>query len=535
MVCGDGLENLVITGFMGSGKSSVGREVARRLGRPFVDMDRVIEEREGVTIAEIFARRGEAHFREMEKVLCHELAASKGLVIATGGGTLVHVDNRSLMEEKGWVICLQADVEELLERLPDDGSRPLLEGDHRRQVGTLLAERRQAYAPIAVHIDTTSLAVTEIADVIVALVEEKPEGEDAPRLDELQVRTPTGPYQILLGHGLLPNAGALLAQRGILGSVALVTNEIVGPLYAPAVMASLKRAGFRVHLFTVPDGERHKNLETALSLYRRFLDVGIDRGSTVLALGGGVITDLVGFVAATYMRGLPLVTLPTTLLAVVDASIGGKVGVDLPQGKNLVGAFKQPTCVVADLDTLSTLPPEELHNGYVEMIKAAIIGSPDLFERLERGRESELGPCVREAMEVKIAIVEQDPYEGGARAKLNLGHTFGHALEKVSGFCLPHGRAVSMGLAMASRLANNLGLCRPELERRIVACLERFDLPTGYRDYEPLAIWRAMGDDKKRGNHKLRLVLPRELGRVSVTDEVSKEAILRVLNEKRLT
>jgi shikimate kinase/3-dehydroquinate synthase len=534
MVCGDGAENLVITGFMGSGKSSVGREVARRLGRLFVDMDELIEEREGATIAEIFARGGEEHFREMEKGLCHDLAASKGLVIATGGGTLVPFENRTLMEEKGWVICLQADAEELLERLPDDGSRPLLAGDHRRQIGTLLAERRQAYAPIAIQIDTTGLAVTEIADVLVALVEEKPDGEDAPRLDELQVRTPTGPYQALLGYGLLPHVGSFLAQRGVAGSVALVTNEIVGPLYAPAVMASLKRAGFRTHLFTVPDGERHKNLETALTLYRRFLEAGIDRSSTVLALGGGVITDLVGFVAATYMRGLALVMLPTTLLAVVDASIGGKVGVDLPQGKNLVGAFKQPACVIADLDTLGTLPPEELCNGYAEMIKAAVIGSPGLFERLERGGEPELATCVREAVEVKIALVEEDPYEGGARAKLNLGHTFGHALEKVSGFGLPHGRAVSIGLAMAARLANNLDFCSTELERRIVACLERFDLPTGYGTYEPVAIWRAMGDDKKRESHKLRLVLPHELGRVLMTDEVSKEAILQVLEEKRL-
>jgi shikimate kinase/3-dehydroquinate synthase len=534
MVRGDGAENVVITGFMSSGKSSVGREVAQRLGRPFVDMDEVIEEREGATIVEIFAQRGEGHFRAMEKDLCHELAANRGLVIATGGGTLVPVENRSLMEEKGWVICLQADVEELLVRLPDDGSRPLLGGDRRTEMETLLAERRQAYAPIATHIDTTGLAVTKIADVIVGLVEEKRDGEGTPRLDQLQVRTPTGPYQVLLGYGLLPHVGSLLAQRGVAGSVALVTNETVGTLHGPTVMASLRRSCLRTHLFTVPDGERHKNLETASSLYRRFLDVGIDRSSTVLALGGGVITDLAGFVAATYMRGLPLVMLPTTLLAVVDASVGGKVGVDLPQGKNLVGAFKQPTCVIADLDTLSTLPAEELCNGYVEMIKAAIIGSPALFERLERGGESKMSQWVKEAMEVKIALVEEDPYEGGGRAKLNLGHTFGHALEKVSGYCLPHGRAVSIGLTMAARLAMNLGLCDAELERRIVACLERFDLPTGYRTYEPLAIWRAMGDDKKRESHKLRLVLPREIGRVSVTDQVSRDDVLRVLEEKRL-
>jgi shikimate kinase/3-dehydroquinate synthase len=533
MVCGDVSQNLIITGFMGSGKSSVGREVARRLRRPFVDMDDAIEGREGATIAEIFARRGEAYFRKVEKDLCRELAARRGLVIATGGGTLASVENRRLMEQEGWLICLLADIEELLERLPDDGSRPLIAGERRMDMGTLLAQRRQSYASITLQIDTTGLAIAQVADLIVALIEDKPDVRDAPVFDPLRVRTPTGSYPILLGRGLLSHVGLLLRQRGVEGSVALVTSEKVAALYSPAVMASLKRAGFRTCLFTIPDGERYKSLETAQFLYRRFLEVGMDRSSTVLALGGGVITDLAGFVAATYMRGLALVTLPTTLLAVVDASVGGKVGVDLPQGKNLVGAFKQPACIVADLYALSTLPQEELCNGYAEMIKAAVIGSRALFERLELDGGAEPAHYVREAMEVKIALVEEDPYEGGARAKLNLGHTFGHALEKLSGFTLAHGQAVSIGLAMAARLANNLGLCNAELERRIVACLARFDLPTDYRTYEPMAIWDAMADDKKRKGHKLRFVLPRRLGHVSVTDEISKEAVMRVLEEKR--
>lgn len=532
MASGADAKNVVITGFMGSGKSSVGREVAQRLGRPFVDMDALIEEREGAPIPEIFTQRGEAYFRKVEKDLCRELAAKRGLVIATGGGTLLPIENRRLMEKRGWVICLAADIKELLERIPKDGSRPLLKGDYGAEA--ILAERCQAYAQIAIQIDTTGLTIAQVAELIVALVEAQPDLEGSPRFDQLSVQTPTGPYPILLGHGLLPHLGSLLAERGVEGSVAVVTNEMIGPLYSPVVITSLKRAGFRSSLFTVPDGERYKTLETARSLYGRFLGAGVDRTSIVLALGGGVITDLAGFVAASYMRGLPPVMVPTTLLAMVDASIGGKVGVDLPQGKNLIGAFKQPVCIIADLDTLNTLPQEEWHNGHVEIIKAAIIGSPALFEHLERGGFGEIDGCVKEAMEVKVAIVEEDPYEGGPRAKLNLGHTFGHALEVVSGFTLPHGQAVSIGLAMAARLACNLGLCSPELERRIVACLERFDLPTGYRTYDPLTIWGAMSADKKRRSQKLRFVLPRQLGQVSVTDKVSKEAILRVLEEKRL-
>lgn len=534
MASGGDAKNVVITGFMGSGKSSVGREVAQRLGWPFVDMDALIEEREGVPIPDIFAQRGEAYFRKVEKDLCRELAAKRGLVIASGGGTLLPIENRRLMEEGGWVICLAADIEELLERIPEDGSRPLLQGDYRKEVETLLAERHQAYAQIPIQIDTTGLTIAQIARLIVAFVESRLDLEECPRFEQLSVQTPTGSYPILLGRGLLSHVGSLLAERGSKGSVAIVTNEVVGPLYSPGVIASLRQAGFHSSLFTVPDGERHKNLESVRSLCGRFLEAGVDRTSVVLALGGGVITDLAGFVAATYMRGLPLVMVPTTLLAMVDASIGGKVGVDLPQGKNLIGAFKQPVCIIADLHTLDTLPQEELRNGCVEIIKAAIIGSPPLFERLERGRLSEIDHCVKEAMEVKVAVVEEDPYEGGLRAKLNLGHTFGHALEQVSDFTLPHGQGVSIGLAMAARLACNLGLCSPTLEGRIVACLERYDLPTGYGAYNPSAIWRAMGADKKRRSQKLRFVLPRQLGQVIVTDEVPQEAILQVLEEKRL-
>lgn len=534
MAPGADAKNVVITGFMGSGKSSVGREVAQRLGRPFVDMDALIEEREGAPIPEIFARRGEPYFRKLETNLCRELATKRGLVIATGGGTLLSIENRRLMEERGWVICLAADLEELLARIPKDASRPLLKGDYRAEVESLLTTRLPTYAEIAVQIDTTGLTTARVAELIMALVEGRPDLEESPRFDQLSVQTPTGPYPILLGRGLLPHVGSLLAERGVEGSVAIITNEVVGPLYSPVVITSLKRAGFRSSLFTVPDGERYKTLQTARSLCGRFLGAGVDRNSIVLALGGGVITDLAGFVAGTYMRGLPLIMVPTTLLAIVDASIGGKVGVDLPQGKNLIGVFKQPTSIIADLDTLNTLPQGELCNGYVEIIKAAIIGSPALFEHLERGGGAEIDRCVREAMKVKVAIVEEDPYERGPRAKLNLGHTFGHALEVVSGFSLPHGQAVSIGLAMAARLARNLDLCRPELERRIVACLERFELPTGYRTYDPSAIWGAMRADKKRRNQKLRFVLPRQLGHILVTDEVPKEAILGVLDEKRL-
>jgi shikimate kinase/3-dehydroquinate synthase len=313
--------------------------------------------------------------------------------------------------------------------------------------------------------------------------------------------------------------------------VALVSDDVVGPLYADRVVASLEGADLRVARCTMPAGEAHKTLDTVSDLYGQFLAAGLDRSGLVLALGGGVVGDVAGFAAATFMRGLSLVQVPTTLLAMVDSSVGGKTGVDLPAGKNLVGAFKQPALVAIDPATLATLPAADFRAGLAEVVKAGVINSPELFDRLEDGQVN-LSWIIRQAVAVKVAVVEADPYERGRRAVLNLGHTFAHAFEVLSDYQLRHGEAVAMGLAAASRLAVDLGRCPPDASRRIVALLDHLGLPTTIPDYDPEAVWEAMTSDKKKRGKRLRFVLPLNIGQVDIFDDVPRRAVLAALKCK---
>jgi 3-dehydroquinate synthetase len=251
-----------------------------------------------------------------------------------------------------------------------------------------------------------------------------------------------------------------------------------------------------------------------------------------------VVGDVAGFAAATFMRGLPVVQVPTTLLAMVDASGGGKTGVDLPAGKNLVGAFKQPALVVIDPTTLSTLPQVDLRAGMAEVVKAGVIGSPQLFEGLEQGnsndtnvRSLDMTWIIRQAVAVKIEAVESDPYERGRRAVLNLGHTFGHAFEVLSDYQLRHGEAVAMGMVVAARLAVALGHCPPDVARRIGSLLGQMGLSDAIPDHDPATIWEAMITDKKKRGSRLRFVLPLGIGQVGLFDDVPREAVIAVLTE----
>lgn len=528
--------NLIITGFMGTGKSAVGRMVAERLGRKFVDSDELIEARAGKAISEIFDGEGEAHFRALEAEVCHELSDGRGWVVATGGWMLGRPDNRAAVEAGGLVICLHADAATLLQRLGDAQGRPMLQGaDWQTQMDKLLAQRQPTYRSFPLHVDTSRLTIEQVADRVLGLWEAFTEsGVQMPYA--VPVMAPGGDYAALIGGNLLDRLGPLVKGLGRWTTVALVSDEVVGPIYADRVATSLEDAGLRVARCTMPAGEEHKTLDTVSDLYRQFLKVGLDRSGLVVALGGGVVGDVVGFAAATYMRGLPLAQIPTTLLAMVDSGVGGKTGVDLPAGKNLVGAFKQPRLVIIDSEVLGTLPATDFRAGLAEVVKAGVIGSPQLFERLEDGQAlprpkayASLPWIIREAVAVKVDVVEDDPYERGRRAVLNLGHTFAHAYEVLSDYQLRHGEAVAMGMVSASRLAVDLGHCPPDVSQRIVALFDHLGLPTTPPDYDPEAVWEAMTSDKKKQGKRLRFVLPLDIGRVDVFDDVPRQAVLAIL------
>ena len=530
-------KNITLTGFMGTGKSTIGVLLAQKLGREFVDMDTQIEAHFGKTIPEIFVDEGEPIFRVAEAQLCAQLAERQNLVISTGGGALVNSGNRQALNETGIIICLTASVDEILERVAAMDNRPLLDmsqEERRSRVRNLLHERRHAYATITHQADTTGRTPEQIVD---DLLETLAGEEEATGMTRINVKSPVNNYHICIGAGLLEQTGTLLRNRAVrVGPAAVVTNPIIGAHYADVVVKSLREAGFEPTVCMVPEGEEHKTLTTIAGLYDQFIAAGMDRRSPAIALGGGVIGDMTGFAAASYLRGCPFVQIPTSLLSMVDASVGGKTGVDLPQGKNLVGAFKQPEAVIIDPNVFETLPAAEFRSGLAETIKHGIIDAPDLFDQIEEYGPTSLAHMVADAVRVKVRVVQEDPFEQGRRMVLNFGHTFGHAIEQASEYSLRHGECVAIGMVAATQMSAALGLCSPMLLQRIEKLLERVDLPTRASGYNIEQIMKFMAQDKKRAGKTLRFIIVREIGNVDVIDapdiEIVCNAVQYVLEHK---
>lgn len=469
------MSHLFITGFMGAGKSTVGRLLAERLGRPFADTDAVIERREGMTVPELFRSRGEEGFRAAEHAALEWLATQEPHVIATGGGVILRPDNQALLKRAGTVVYLSVTPEEALARLGDAADRPLLAGGGLGAARAILDARLALYRTTADHVvETTGRTPAEVAEAVIASLQEPP-------MRSIDVGGPDSGYRVLVGPGLLDQLGKHVRAVCDASAVALVSDATVSALYGSRVAVSLRSAGLRVTEHIVPPGEASKSWSVAGRLLEEFAAAGLDRGSAVVALGGGVVGDLAGFCAAAYMRGIALVHVPTTLLAQVDSAIGGKTGVDLPAGKNLVGAFWPPRLVAADTSALGTLPPAEWVNGMVEVAKAALLAGGENLERLE----STLTPllwrepgavtdAVCDAAAFKAEVVTDDLRESGRRECLNLGHTLGHALEVLAGYgSVSHGLAVAEGMRFAAALASRLGIGSESTTAKTTGLLEK--------------------------------------------------------------
>jgi len=352
----------------------------------------------------------------------------------------------------------------------------------------------------------------------------------------VEVKLPGDSYRIHIGAGLLDKTGRYLNEIGIGGKLVIITNPSVKKLYGQSLEKGLIRDGFQVTVLEVPDGEEQKSLDMAGKLYQQLSDAYAERTMPVLALGGGVIGDLAGFVAATYQRGIPLVQMPTTLLAQVDSSIGGKVAVNHGQLKNNIGAFYQPRVVIADTDTMKTLPAKEFDNGMAEVIKSAVIRDRDFFAFIEDNLDNiktlddeALEKVVFRSAGIKAEVVAKDEKEADLRAILNYGHTVGHGIETASDFKIAHGEAIAIGMLAAGRISHRMGiLARNELDR-LQAVIARTGLPTSAPELNTDRIIEAMGHDKKISQGKLRFVLPRRIGEVFITDEVNSSLVERIL------
>lgn len=519
------MKKIFLYGPPGSGKSTVGNILAKSLAIPFVEVDAEIESEVGMTISQMVAQYGEHYFREVESGVIRRICdvennASKhpAEIIALGGGALLRDENRRLCEACGDVVFLDVAEDILLGRLSkQDGQRPLLAGDVQTKLSNLLETRREHYASFCLRAINPALSAVDPDSF------EYSEGmawNIQKLLGYYHVTGMGAGYDVIVEQGGLKNLGKMLKLRNLKGPIAIVCDSHLATLFANDVLDSLIECGYVARLIVIQPGEEYKTIETVAGLWKGFLEAGLDRKSTVIALGGGVVGDISGFAASTYMRGCPWVVVPTSLLAMVDASLGGKTGFDLPEGKNLVGSFHPPCLVMADPDLLSTLPEAELRSGLAEVVKHGIIGDKELFHICADGYETvkkNLVNIVRRAIGVKARTIAEDPFESGVRAALNLGHTIGHAVEIASLFKLRHGEAVSIGMVAEARLAVKLGMAEAELVEQIKSNLLGLGLPVDVPDDLPRdVIFNAMRVDKKKDGSFIKFALPVAIGKVKV-------------------
>jgi shikimate kinase/3-dehydroquinate synthase len=509
------MKPVVLSGFMGTGKSTAGPRIAARLGVPFVDTDAEIERAAGERIADLWKREGEAAFRAREAALIGELLGSGApRVIAVGGGALVAPALRRRAIDTALVVTLSASPEALLARMPDLATRPNLAGpDPLARAKELLALRAPAYAECHLSVATDAADANALADAVAQGVARDP------LLVPLGERSYT--IDVCVDE---PARLAEAVRRCSASSLVVVTDANVKAARGAAIAGAIARVGLPVREVVLEPGERNKTLAAVSAVWDAALDARVDRNALVVAAGGGVVGDLAGFAAACLLRGVRFVQAPTTLLSMVDSSVGGKTGFDHATGKNLIGAFHQPSAVVADLAHLSTLSARERAAGLAEVVKIALATDEALLSELEahapalaRGDVEALRPIVRAAIDAKIRIVRDDERESGPRALLNLGHTIGHALEGHGGFDRwLHGEAVALGTVIEMRATAAMGFTPRDLVDRSAALLAALGLPSAVAAAEVQAAWPFVGSDKKRGGSTLALPVVTRAGQAHV-------------------
>jgi shikimate kinase / 3-dehydroquinate synthase len=535
--------SVVLVGMMGAGKTSVGKRLAAKLGLPFVDADAEIEAGAQLTISEIFERFGEAYFREGERKVIARLLNGGPLVLATGGGAFMNATTRDNIARQGLSIWLKPSFDVLLARVRKKSNRPLLRtADPEETLRRLLEERSPTYALADFTIESVDAAHDSVVDAILGrlhLALSKDVGASAQPRRRVEVPLGARAYSILIGPGALDDAGAEIAKIAPGVNCAVVTDARVAPLYLHRLTAGLDQAGLRSTSIVCPPGESTKSYAEFARVSDALIEARIERKDIVIALGGGVIGDLAGFCAATLRRGVRLVQIPTTLLAQVDSSVGGKTGINSRHGKNLVGAFHQPSLVLADTTCLDSLSQRDFRAGFAEVVKYGLIGDRGFFEFLESNWRDMFagGPSRAEAIAIgcaaKARVVVADETEQGERALLNLGHTFGHALENLTHYDsarLVHGEGVAIGMALAFRFSRDLGLCSGQDATRVEAHLKTIGLPTRMQDIpgfegDPAELLAAMRQDKKVERGKLTFILVREIGESFVARDVDEGSV----------
>ncbi|MCH8086814.1 MAG: 3-dehydroquinate synthase [Chloroflexi bacterium] len=561
--------NIFLIGFSGTGKSAIGRRLARRLDREHLDTDDEIVARSGLTIPEIFEKEGEKGFRAREREVLEEVCQRQGLVVSTGGGIALHPGNRASMAGSGVIVCLEAKPSTIYKRLSrhlrraaSGPIRPLLAGpDPLKRIESIKEYRQPFYATADWTVHTDDLTTDEVVREVmrgVKYAQRRLEGKtgpqaifpppssegreyDAPYCQEMGaafvVSTPSASYPVFVGWGILDELGPRMRNLGLSGKAAVIADEGVFPHQGARALESLEKAGFEALSFSVPAGEGSKSTEALSDIYDWLVEHRIERGDAIVALGGGMVGDLAGYAAATYLRGVPLVQAPTTLLAMTDSSIGGKVAINHISGKNLIGAFYQPRMVLADVQTLATLPPRELTSGWAEVIKHGMIMDTGLLESLENDAENVLAlepeattKVLMRSAALKGRVVSGDEKESGLRLILNYGHTIAHALEAATDYGrLLHGEAVSIGMMGAAWISREIAGLSDEAVERQRRLLELFHLPISMPEIDIERVLGAMALDKKVKGKVIRWVLLEDLSKPVVRDDVPMDLVAKVL------
>ena len=547
-----GNTNIILVGMMGAGKTTIGKSLAQMLAKEFVDSDHEIQERTGVKIPVIFEIEGEAGFRKRESEVLIELVKKNNIVLATGGGAVLSQENRQLLRESGIVIYLRASISDLYRRTRHDKNRPLLKSQTLYARLNELYIQRDAYYRETAHIiiDSGKQGVRQLIQKLINKLnsinaDSIKHANHSNIMQTISVDFTTSSdkrsYPIHIGYGILDQIDLILSclpQK----RVAIVSNTTVAPLYLEKLRQALEKHAVTSVPIIIPDGEAHKNWETLNLIFDALLKNHCERNTTILALGGGVVGDMSGFAAATYLRGVPFIQIPTTLLAQVDSSVGGKTGINHPLGKNMIGAFYQPRMVLADSATLNTLPDRELCAGLAEIIKYGLIRDPAFFDWLEQNMHRllardavTLNEAIQRSCENKAEIVAADEKEKGIRALLNLGHTFGHAIENGMGYGIwLHGEAVAAGTVLAAELSQQMKLINETDVHRIRKIFIHAKLPVMVPKMPVEKYLQLMTLDKKVEAGKTRFILLNRIGeavmRADIPPALLSKTILSCMN-----
>lgn len=524
----------VIIGMMGAGKTRVGKEVAQLMSLPFADADVEIEHEVGMRIPEYFERHGEPAFREVESEVIAGMLHGFGGVFALGGGApmtpAVQDDLKEYIEDGGKVVYLMADPREAMERAHRGGGRPMLQGDANARWKKLYRQRDPVYYRVAnVHVETYGQTPLAAARKMMDMITERTVHVTGATIED---------YDVSIGEGAMNHLSEVLGPKPV--RIALIHTQPV-QRHSDRARTLLRQGGYQVSDIVIPDAEAGKTIEVANGIWQRLGDEGFTRSDAVVGVGGGAATDLAGFVAATWMRGVRYVNCPTSLLAMVDASTGGKTGINTPQGKNLVGSFYTPAGVLADLKTLVSLPNDIFIEGLGEVAKSGFIKDPEILHILEEhaaelrafdgatflgsGLENVVAELIERTVRVKAYHVSADLKEAGLREFLNYGHTLAHAIEKLEHFRWRHGNAVAVGCVYAAELSHLLGYIDQDLVDYHRSLLGSLGLPTSWNNGTWDDVLTLMHKDKKARGNKLRFVVLDRIGHPIHLEDPPAEAV----------